>query len=442
MIFTGYDIDTPVDVDCINQESQNNAANNVVYGDGVRFCSYMKSVAGKKQIFVGVSRDEGETWDIEQVTSSAYDHYESSCAIDVPGTGLHLVYAAKGYGSTEIRRANTSIIYNYRYPDGSWRGEWTIIGGGPVHYADAWHPCIAIDSSDNVHLACIWGINYSSYFGYTLPAGTYRRFNAAGGVVSGVGDRHEFRYGYHATQCMLNKPNIQVDSYGNPQITYIIKKPRADFGANCFTSVWIANFQQGHIDGWPGTRYPGIPTYCVGYLNDAPNAHVLCDKDKRTGVGTVPNYPSYYARMALSHNYDEGAYDYPHCVFSFVGYGIYPGGTYYTWKDGTGWHDEVIALNSPPDSPSIAIGADGVLHSVVEDVIGASFGYRQKASPAEAWSAKTVISSVNYPRQLSQLLYAPFPLTGAPCSPFMAVEGTTLKYFKCESFSRGYGYFM
>jgi len=459
MIFYGYEIDSPVSNLCIAQESDYNFANNIAYGDGVQFCSYMKLVDGKQQIFVGVSHDGGETWTPEQASTDypTYDHYGSSCAVDTAGTGLHLCYSTKGYGPTADRRAYPSIRYRFRDADGVWGTPKTIFpswnAGTPV--GQYRQPSIAIDADNNVHLVASVCYGYNPYFGTTAWVVAYNNFTTESGY-STVNYAWLY-YGY--TSITTINPVINVDSYCNPHVTFRCRMPNSTYNPDCFTTAWAVNRQQGLLAGWPGGRTAGY--VCVGSIPvNGAYLSILCDKSKAgpSGGPESVSAPSWFHRISTCHapEYfdDVNGYDYPHCVYSFNGAGgVYPAGTYYTWKDATGWHDERIGTNVGQNNPSIALGPDGVIHTLVSDGVGYTYSdraYRQRATPASAWSTKVTLGTeyIYYPRQLVQVQPTQFPTAAAPCSPFMAVEleggVNKLKYYKCADVSTitGYGYFM
>jgi len=456
MAFIGYTIDTPVSSLCISQDDHDNLANNITYGDGIMFCSYMKSTGGYQQIFVAYSTDEGETWITEQVTTTSYDKYSSTCAVDTTGTGVHLYYSAKGYGATATQKSRESIVYQFRDALGAWSTPIVIHQCSDISYP-MWYftqPCIAVDSTNKVHLVCSYVYNYNPYFGGQMWLVAYILLNPTLGTSS---NRAYFRYGYPVSTSGSQKshrPNIHVDSYNNPHITFLCERPNSTYAVDSQTTVWISNWQQGALAGWPGIRAGGVNYYvCYGQISAGSNSHILCDKYKAAPVGGPESTttPSWYHRASSCHAagyFDSvNGYDYPHFVYSFNGSGgIYPAGTYYKWVDATGWHEELIyeVIPAYAINPSIALGPDGIIHTIVPDG-NTIYGYRQRATPASAWSSKETVSSLYYPRQLVQVNPTQFPIEAAPCSPFIAVQydsGYKLKYFKCVDVVTGYGYFM
>ena len=443
MAFLSYPIDTGHSANCIAIDGQYNASNNVSYASvsDTHFCTYNKVVSGVQQIFIDYSPDGGETWTPEQVTTladvrGAYNKYGSSCAVDINGTGLHLVYATKGYGPTANRRAGRTMAYRFRDASGVWSAE-QITGSvaEEITYRQYLQPCIAIDSSDNVHMACIYGAQHSSYFGWTYYITNYIKRDSATGLW---GDRAYLVYGAGAIYD-LHRPNIQVDSYGNPHIVCRSRTPTSAYHAQNATTVWFANFQQGALTGWPRDSFYA-PYWVYAQMTDRINSHVLCDKDKTGPGGTSSpgdmNTPSTYARLALSHSsvgdncyYDDAnEYDYPHCVYNFSNLGFPdPIGTYYTWKDDLGWHDELISVGpASSPNPSIAINPDGKIHTLITSpVTAAMYDYRQRVTYDEAWSSKISVPDVYYPRQLLQLNSTQYPMDTMACSPFLAMSGAT-----------------
>ena len=454
MAFEGYTIDSPVAATCISQDGQDNVANDITYGENILwsggtiiFSSYMKSVSGVQQIFVNKSYTGGETWETpEQVTTGGYNKYGSSCCMDINGTGLHLVYSAKGHGAVN-QRPQKSMVYRFRDADGVWSAETVIEQAGIYTWHNATSPSIAIDSAGYLHVSYSWAYN-SGYFGGAFQGIGYKKYNGASLLA------YAYMY-YGPYSANLFNQNIQVDYYGNPHLVFNIRRPTAAFGANVTTTAWIVNLQQGHIDGWPGTRLYG--NRCFGYLNEAINCHVLCTKSLTGDPFPDPEErysPSLYKRLAHSHslvegnNYYDGVneYDYPHCVYNFNAPGtIYTIGTYYTWKDDSGWHDELISLSpSSSPSPSIAINPDGKIHTVIPEPVNISSGYdyRQRTTYNSAWSSKISVVGLTAPRQLFQRYPIQYPMDDMQCSPFMAVQDNALKFFKCADIVTGYGYFM
>ena len=467
MTFLSYPIDTGHSINCIAIDGQYNASNNLSYASvsDTHFCTYNKVVSGVQQIFIAYSTDGGETWTPEQVTTladvrGAYNKYGSSCAVDINGTGLHLVYASKGYGPTANRRAGRTMMYKFRDASGVWSAE-QVTGSvaEEVTYRQYYQPCIAIDSSDNVHMACIYGNSYSSFFGWTTYLINYVKRNSITGVW---GDRAYLYYGVSdatGNYYNLRRPNIQVDSYGNPQIVCHCLRPITAYDVQCYTTVWFANLQQGALAGWPRIYFVA-PYWVYSPIYERINSHILCDKDRSgpggTGSPGDANSPSTYARLALSHSsvgdncYYDGVneYDYPHCVYNFSRIGFPdPIGTYYTWKDDYGWHDELISVGpASSPNPSVAINPDGKIHTIIPAPITAgTYDYRQRATYDEPWGLKVSTPNIYYPRQLVQLNSTQYPMNTMACSPFLAMSGATgteLKFFKCADVVTGYGYFM
>ena len=448
MTFYGYEIDSPVSNLCISQDDADNLANCITYGDGIIFCSYMKSVSGKQQIFIGYSTDDGETWTSEQVTASAYDHYASSCAVNAAGTGLHLVYSAKGFGATATQKSHESIIYQFRDADGVWSGETVVCQC--QNYTSYWYynqPSIAVDFDDNVHMVCRVAYNYNPYFSRRFWNLVYMKRTA---TTSTWGNLAWLRYGYGNNRNCI-RPNIQIDSYCNPHIVFVCKAPTSAYNLECYTTVWVANFQEGLFAGWPGAIYAGYVRRDV--VTELENFHVLCDKYKLASGGPGTSVaPSFHSRISLSHTYDADTHDYPHCIYNYQISGTaYSTGYYYTWRDADGWHDEIIAAGAGDmNSPSIALNPNGKIHAIHKSVASGSttFDYRYRDNPVLAWSTKISVTSLYYARQMVQMYPTQSPLDSMPCSPFIAVEleggVNKLKYYKCADVSTitGYGYFM
>ena len=452
MIFNSYEIDNAVAAACISQDDHDNLANQITHGVSIKFCSYMKSVSGKQQIFVAYSTDDGETWTSEQVTTTAYDKYGSSCAVDTTGTGLHLTYTSKGYGATTDQRAHKSIVYQFRSAAGVWSTPVVIHQCENVSavYREYTQPSIAVDADNKVHLVCSfrWNIGYFTNYFYVVYIIIW--------PVGVTSDLAWFLYGYldtSATQHITQRPTIHLDSYGNPHVTFSCRRPNSSYALNCHTTCWVCNNQQGAWGGWPGTTWAGYQ--CYGVIPDGASSslrHTLCDKSKTDLGGAYPTtHPSSFHGVSTCHvdGYfdDVNGYDYPHFVYNFDGTGgIYDAGTYYMWRDITGFHDELIsASGTPSDDNSIALGPDGIIHTLVPSNIEDKYEYRQRATPASAWGDVVTVSSIWHPQQLAHIHPTQFPLAEALCSPFMAVDfssGTVLKYFKCAGIVTGYGYFM
>ena len=455
-MFTGHTIQTGLDSYAIGY-GMANTQNNPTYGEHpdwpnghVYACAYSKLTNGTYNIFFSYSTEWGQagTWVEEQVTfmtggSETGHQYGPTVAVDINGNGFHLSWFGLGYAQIGLpnypaQKYMTSILYAFRDSTGVWTSTEVVDYSADLQYAPTypsqrWYnhrvPCIAIDEWDNVHIAYMtpWDHPYT----VTHFAIRYKKRDHTTGVW---GESVRLAYGQ---QVDLANPNLQVDSYGNPHITCIVKKPTSSWGSGTKTTCWIANDNQGErTAGWPGTYTESYQFYGGVFPNGDPMAELLYDIPAASGT------PSVYSRMALSPIYTEGTYDYPHCVYqsSLVDH------NYYKYLDATGWHTEDMGYTLNAQTPSIAIGADGMIYTLLRNGdIETTFEYLNRINPASAWTGAEIITGIIYPRHLFQIQPSQYPLDGEDCSPFMALNGTTLKFYRCglpASAITGYGYFM
>ena len=432
-----------------------NNQNNPVYGEHpdwpnghVYVATYVEDVGGTDNVFVCFSTDWCQTWTHEQVTfmtggSATGDQYSGSIAVDINGNGFHLVWYGKGYGQPSApfypsQLYQTSLLYGFRDSVGVWTTS-IIQYSGDVEYGD-WHPdfryknctvpSIAIDQLDNVHLAYQYWNSRNFVTRRTWDITWYRKRDHTTGVW---GELARFLYGiYDATPFEMPHPNLQVDYYGNPHITARIKKPNSSWGVEGRTTIWFCNDQQGAFAGWAGSK-SGTAVY--GEVSVNTRRALLYEGPASTGV-------SIYSRLALSHHYDQGTYDYPHCVYEVHHSGVEQG-NFYKYLDGTGWHTEKLNNLWNADNPSIAIGADGWIYTLVEITPGV-YEYRKRTDPASPWSTpENIAASLTSPRHLHQRYPIQYPADGQDCSPFMGMVGSQATLFRCGfPATSGYGYFM
>ena len=431
------------------------------FPNGHRYAAMVsKSVAGTYNIFIEISYDWGQTWEEEQITfmtgGSATGHqYVGSLCADLVGTGLHVVWYGKGYHTNPhltyypSQNYEYSILYKYRDASGVWSaGDCTPythdatlsvidysgdsqygVGYPDFRYKNCLYPSMDIDSSGNLHVAYNhWG-NWNSAY-RTVWYDTYYRKKLSG--LGTWGELAVFRYCYGTVPQML-RPNLQVDSYGNPHITSTIQRPRSGWGPDTATTCWFMNPSQGDYTAWPlGVRtshtYTGV--FPLGTYSQLLYATAVSS-------GT----PSYYSRMALSHVYDQGTYDYPHCIYNVSHSGVEQG-VFHKYEDGGGWND--VRVNNVWISiyPSIVIGADGMIYTLARSDPTTTYGYRKKATPSDPWSTVEEITCATV-RHVQNRVPTIYPWDGQDCSPFMGMVGSQATLFRCGFPTTGsYGYFM
>ena len=114
--------------------------------DGTLWCVYHRISGSYRQIFASYSTDDGETWTEEAVTSASYNQYHPAIAIDSQDN-IHVVWRGLGWGTNTNY---TNIRYRKRTSSG-WQSHEAVTDKNKHQY----HPSIAIDSNDNVHV--VWG---------------------------------------------------------------------------------------------------------------------------------------------------------------------------------------------------------------------------------------------------------------------------------------------
>ena len=399
-----------------------------------------KSVSGTYNIFILRSHDWGDTWTEEQITfmTSTRHQYIGSCCPDLDGRGLHVFWYGYGYG-TYNQTFVYSMLYAYRDAYGVWSGTQVVEYGRDLNYAPGYprfraichllSPSAAIDGNGDVHLSYI---HYDTYNPYFLPGSAwdsiyYRKLDISSGVW---GDLAHFHFhGNGATHCDFLSQNLQVDYYGNPHICAVILSPVNGWGY-AYTTCWFMNPSGGDWTAWPGTQLAWDLHYYGGQLPVLTQYAELLYDTPASGT------PSYYCRMALSHFYDEGTFDYPHGIY------LTPGGVFHKYMDVTGWHTERVNSISGSTYPTLALGKDGMIYALTRALTQTNWEYRKKALPADAWSDPETILAVNYPRPVHHQFSIHYPLEGQDCSPFMAIHGGWAKLFRCGMPASGYGYFM
>ena len=432
------------------------------FPNGHRYSAMVgRNVSGTYQIFILDSHDWGQTWAETQITfktgGSAYGHqYIGSICPDLDGRGLHISWYGKGYHSHPHMKYYpsqnyvTSLLYKYRDAYGVWScGNCTpyehdaslsvieysgdhvyAIGYSRFRYQNIIQPSMATDSQGDVHIAYShWG-GWNPFFSHVWYNVWYRKMRPAVGTW---GSLAYFRWSrFNTTE--LERPNLQVDYYDNPHICCTILHPTSSWPINSYTSCWFMNWNKGDPLCWPGT--PVWMPYIYGgqFPVASPYAQLLWE---------TPSPNSYYNRMALSHFYDEGTFDYPHCIYAVSASGV-EAGVFHKYMDVTGWHTERVNSAWNSQYPLLTLGADGMIYSLALAGSGTSlWDYRKKASPELAWSAAERITGLlTSPRPVHLARPTHYPLEDQDCSPFMAIQNSIEKLFRCGMPASGFGYFM
>jgi len=114
--------------------------------NGDLWCTYSRSDGTTQQIYCAYSTDGGENWNEEQVTNqtAGNDQGYPSIAID-SSDNVHIVWQGLGWGTNT---GYTNIQYRERTT--SWQTQEAVTDEANVEIS---YPSIAIDSSDNIHVA-------------------------------------------------------------------------------------------------------------------------------------------------------------------------------------------------------------------------------------------------------------------------------------------------
>jgi len=438
------------------------------FPNGHRYAAMVtKAVAGTYNIFILLSYDWGQTWEEEQITfktggsATGYQYVGSICA-DLEGTGLHATWYGLGYHSHPHKKYYPSeeyvysILYKYRDASGVWSpalctpyehdatlsvveygGDHVYAIGYPAfRYMDNYHPSMDIDPScGDVHLVYSHWSGFNSAFRNAWYSTYYRKLEVSTGAW---GELAIFRYVYSSGAApTMYRPNLQVDTYGNPQITSTIRRPVSGWGPDSNTTCWFMNPNKGDYLSWPGTHATwDLHTLIGSFPVASPYAKLLFETPVSSGT------PSYYSRMALSNFYTEGTFDYPHCIYEAHHSG-YDYGVFHKYMDALGWHtDKVNGMWYCP-YPSIAIGPDGMIYTLSMQSGTGLLRYSKKAIITDPWSDTETITGISSARQIHQRLPVPYPRDGQDCSPFMGMVGSTAKLFRCGyPATSGYGFFM
>ena len=433
------------------------------FPNGHRYAAMVsKSVAGTYNIFIELSYDWGQTWEEEQITFmtgvGVGHQYVGSLSADLAGTGLHVTWYGFGYHSHPhptyypSQNYECSILYKYRDASGVWGPSLCTpythdptlsvveysgdskyaVGHSKFRYKNCYYPSIDIDAScGDVHIVFNHWWGWNSAFRHAWYNTYYRKLEVSTGAW---GEAAYFAYVKGSVSPENWYPNIQVDSYGNPQITMNIRCPVSGWGPDAVTTCWLMNPNGGDYLSWPGTR--SGHTYIGEFPVASPYAELLYNVPVSSGT------PSYYQRMALSPFYTEGTFDYPFCIFTVSHSGVEQG-VFMKYMDATGWH--TVRVNNIWNSvyPSIALGPEGMIYALARAAITSNHEYRKMSAPDGSWSTPETITSVATCRQIHQRLPVPYPRDGQDCSPFMGMVGSTAKLFRCGyPATSGYGFFM
>lgn len=222
--------------------------------------------------------------------------------------------------------------------------------GGAWNHANvtgnAIFPSLAVDVSGNPRIACIRGLAFGSagdISGTTTPTPfsclTYLWNNGAGWRSADVDTTGSLFWFFYP-----NLPSLQLTGAGKPKIGYV----SADFStAPASQGVVFGNLalKLAWKDSTPWqTRVVQLP----GPTEDVMDCSLALDRSGNPGIA--------YGLFSLPGN----------------------GSLRYTWKDGTGWHDEVVVPNTYMTYPSLARDGSGRPRICYENYTAMKFVYAWK----------------------------------------------------------------
>ena len=208
----------------------NNNRNITRMSDGTLYVIYQKVLAGKEQIYVKQSADDGATWTDETRISTRtgmenYKHYDMGIAVDSEDY-LHVVW----------RGCITGYPVNYQI----WYTKYTDSWSNPVRISDEigmenytqWRPAISVDSNDYLHV--VW---YGRATGYASNQIWYTKYTNAWGSVTRL-----------STKATMNTniqryPTIEVDSLDN---LHVLWAGATDIFANW--QIWYTKYTEAWSD--------------------------------------------------------------------------------------------------------------------------------------------------------------------------------------------------
>ncbi len=172
----------------------NNQRTIVRNSGGILYCAYSGYDSRNYQIYIAMSNDNGMTWDPiwRQVTSDLADHFHPSLAIDSQDT-LHVIWRGN-----IVAGSNADLLYA-KWPDFTIE---TICAG--TGYPGAYCPSLAVGPDDDLHAVWTgcpsgWQVRYSRF---DVSSGSW-------GPTESVGVRTPSRW-----------PSVEADSDGNPHVVY------------------------------------------------------------------------------------------------------------------------------------------------------------------------------------------------------------------------------
>jgi len=357
--------------------------------NGDLWCTYRRSDGTYDQIYCSYSTDGGETWTEEQVTSATDNQYSASIAID-SNDYVHIVFDGYSWGSNPTVR---NIQYRKRTTE--WQAQEAVTD---INYSQ-YHPAIAIDSNDYVHVA--WagtgtGLNplYRNI--------QYRKRTTTWGAQESLSDVHAHNY----------EPAIAIDSDDNVHVVWT--------GAGWGTYTGYNNVQyRKRTTGWQAQEA----------ITDI-NAH------------------QYFSGIAIDSN------DYIHIIWEGAGWGIYTANDNVQYRKRTSaWETQegVTDKGAQQYEPSIAIDSNDYVHVAWD---GKGWGtnsdyyniqYRRRTT---TWQTQESITDRAYNNEYANLIWARYPVidsrkTNQPqagCEIVWSgqdVSGYKVEFYKSDDISWG-----
>jgi len=173
--------------------------------DGTLYATYFKQLAGQYQIYVKKSEDDGATWTDETRISTyanmATNHQNYPCIAVDSSDNLHVVWQGRATGYTTHRQ-----IW-YALYDGEWQDPVRLSDYAGMENEYQNDVAIAVDSSDNLHV--VWSGSATGF--PTHPQIWYVKYDGSWSTPLRISTKSLYRD---------DRPSIAVDSANNIHVVW------------------------------------------------------------------------------------------------------------------------------------------------------------------------------------------------------------------------------